>query len=75
MEIEWIWTIASFITGCAIFYFAHELKSHNKKTWVALFAGLLLSMGLISALFLTGHMCKECGKYCRVRSCNLSDNP
>lgn len=65
INIELIWAIASFLTGGAIFYFANTSQIPNgQKTWIALFSGFLLSMGLVQILFMSRNLCHECQEYC-----------
>ncbi len=62
---ELIWALGSLISGTAVFYFANTSQiANSKKTWVALFAGFLLAMGLISILFMSKNLCHECQAYC-----------
>lgn len=70
LEIEWVWTIASLVLGGTLFYFSNtEGVEGNWKSWMALQAGFMVTMGLISLLFLTGSLCNECKAYCKGPDC------
>lgn len=65
INVEIMWAIAAVVSGSVVFYFANTSEiSNGKKTWVALFAGFLLSMGLVSFLFMSENLCYECQEYC-----------